>query len=1025
VRISVSNAFTNKKNSSASTKTTATEADVKNSSNAVIVVTANEKMMWQSSLNQAMDAFLMQIKTALNISPGAVLISYCQSEEENATIKAIAKRLERCLMAAGLLVKLAPLVDDKTLEQDLSSHKFGIIICSPAYAAQVDQAPQIRPLLETFGRSQKNALHTLLCAGGFGDTAFKVVLPHYLVRDFRAVVSADSQQDALYSEQSFVDIFFNSAGSQGLGILPDILGMKDKANEALATVHQQHWQEFERIQQRLTVDYRLQCAVKTEIASHPLREYQDDAKVPLIPSQQSPGIVPALELFLKGDAKTNLWLGATNTDVELMNLVLADSLSRIPDLRVLSIECGQHSGKAAGDCVRVALTKLKIKGLDSVRQDRIIILLQGYHNIGTYDSIYAQNRLSSWDKLKVLVTCRADFFQTRGYLKCFLPDASNRRVDDLLVYKVPAFASKKAQKVAISVKYNVEATIIQSTATMSAKRQAQLAELTDFLISLRDIWIENGDLKASQQQNPQVFISYAWEGDKTALTRQQQHLARIAHDLTMVGLPTWLDIEQMTGNIDAQMADNIANSQIAIVIGTPRYTERTKQDTNVKKEYEAILARAKKDANTDKFTLIPIQFLANAPQNTALPTGLLNYPNMIDFQGIDDGVDYLNHLADPQIGIIPKLLVKTSEQQQRYLNAHSKLQTELQRLVGKHLVVNQGIADKLSYDMEARLKGQLTPYGLVQETSPLSERFDLKARFETFLKDEKAKTFVLLGRAGSGKSLFGLSTFVQALNNWQDYLPLYISLKDYAQYPDTCIERALQQQFNLGPQDIEALKQGLSHQQRLLFILDGYDELGSGVRPNYTQRLAEWPTAKLLITSRPEHFDDDNKPSSCLELIGVDGKVQMGAVEEVFVSPFSNEDIESFVAARGNGVDTLKQLQELPGLMDLLNNPFLLTLVLQSLPQLLQNRGDSTRAVTRAEVYTAFTETWFKQETKGRDLKPEDCVAFSQDLSFQFFKHKMIAVPISFEKCETKELKYLWQFLNDPKVGAVQDAASM
>jgi hypothetical protein len=52
-----------------------------------------------------------------------------------------------------------------------------------------------------------------------------------------------------------------------------------------------------------------------------------------------------------------------------------------------------------------------------------------------------------------------------------------------------------------------------------------------------------------------------------------------------------------------------------------------------------------------------------------------------------------------------------------------------------------------------------------------------------------------------------------------------ISLKDYAQYPDTCIERALKEQFKLGPQDIQELCEGLGsdHQQRLLFILDGYD----------------------------------------------------------------------------------------------------------------------------------------------------------------------------------------------------------
>jgi len=56
------------------------------------------------------------------------------------------------------------------------------------------------------------------------------------------------------------------------------------------------------------------------------------------------------------------------------------------------------------------------------------------------------------------------------------------------------------------------------------------------------------------------------------LARQQSHLRQLAHDLTLLGFITWLDVERMVGNVDEQMEGNIESSSIAIVICTPRYT---------------------------------------------------------------------------------------------------------------------------------------------------------------------------------------------------------------------------------------------------------------------------------------------------------------------------------------------------------------------------------------------------------------------------------------------------------------------
>ena len=82
-------------------------------------------------------------------------------------------------------------------------------------------------------------------------------------------------------------------------------------------------------------------------------------------------------------------------------------------------------------------------------------------------------------------------------------------------------------------------------------------------------------LKEEHHLNPHIFISYAWEDaqkDPQSLAQQQCHLRQLAHDLTLLGFITWLDVERMVGNVDEQMEGNIESSSIAIVICTPRYT---------------------------------------------------------------------------------------------------------------------------------------------------------------------------------------------------------------------------------------------------------------------------------------------------------------------------------------------------------------------------------------------------------------------------------------------------------------------
>jgi len=84
---------------------------------------------------------------------------------------------------------------------------------------------------------------------------------------------------------------------------------------------------------------------------------------------------------------------------------------------------------------------------------------------------------------------------------------------------------------------------------------------------------------------PRVFISYAWEPDSDPDGRDRQHnwLIRLADDLRAMDIRVFLDLTHMNDDMMSTMTVNIANSDAAIVVCTPRLKSRVDQQpqTNV------------------------------------------------------------------------------------------------------------------------------------------------------------------------------------------------------------------------------------------------------------------------------------------------------------------------------------------------------------------------------------------------------------------------------------------------------------
>lgn len=655
--------------------------------------------LWESRVEDALSNFFSNLSTLQLTASPRVVVSYT-AEEPN--IEAFAQALLQRFSAMNFTLKLAPLSTASTLSQQLVNQSHVLVFCSPAYAVKVKNEPAIADFLEVFGQTGVNALQPLLCAGEYENTAFQIVRRHFLVRDFRPMVDAGT----LVALPLWIETVLSLSGYQGLGLLPDLLNLNQTDQAEHKALYQSYYDRLERAQYEAMVDYRLARQLNESLKAHPLKTY----------FTHLPDSVESLqEEFLSSSALVQLWLCPTKADTGLMSLGVMLALQ---NRRTLVIDAAQYPGQASWNCVHLALQAAGLKRTHEayLKEVSLVILFTGYEAMGAYDNLYIKNQLSAFKDLKIIVTCQANFFKLRGYVGCFLANASDRRaVEKIRVHQAPRFASQEAQKMALSLQTMTTSSRIEENPPVyfDARDQAMRQELRSFLG-------EYCETLATENIPKQVFISYAWEADKKALAHQQAYLLALSQDLKALGSSAWLDIEQMSGNIDRQMAGNIVNSQAALIIATPRYAERCVQDTNVKKEFDAIIGKTQRD---HQFKAIVLKFsVVDWPW-------LGTHPDVCDFTAKETA--YVECMAHPDEGLIVKLL---NAEQEHYKSAYTHFQETLPLHVTQQLIVNQGLSDVKTYDMENRLKDYIEAYALRSESSLLADRFLLSSYFSKFFR---------------------------------------------------------------------------------------------------------------------------------------------------------------------------------------------------------------------------------------------------------------------------------------------------
>ncbi|KAF8944285.1 WD_REPEATS_REGION domain-containing protein [Haplosporangium gracile] len=266
---------------------------------------------------------------------------------------------------------------------------------------------------------------------------------------------------------------------------------------------------------------------------------------------------------------------------------------------------------------------------------------------------------------------------------------------------------------------------------------------------------------------------------------------------------------------------------------------------------------------------------------------------------------------------------------------------------------------------EERLAVYIPPRAIPNLNAPTDRAFPLLEKVQEFLASPR-HVFLILGASGAGKSTFNSFLERDLLTNYSTNrpFPLYINLPAI-DHPETDMIAKQLSFYNFSDAQIQELKE---HRQFVL-ICDGYDKSHLETNlyvTNQLNRPESW-NVKMIISCRSTYlgldYQDQFRPQANNRYHSDSANV----FQEVVIAPFSAGQIHDYVKQFVRSPETqelfdgrpvwsaqeyLDKLLAIPNMMDLVKNPFLLSLSLRTLPLVVQDVLDLSKIVmTRLVLY--------------------------------------------------------------------------
>ncbi|CAL6067299.1 Pentapeptide_repeats-containing protein [Hexamita inflata] len=244
----------------------------------------------------------------------------------------------------------------------------------------------------------------------------------------------------------------------------------------------------------------------------------------------------------------------------------------------------------------------------------------------------------------------------------------------------------------------------------------------------------------------------------------------------------------------------------------------------------------------------------------------------------------------------------------------------------------------------------------------VSKIVDVDQMVMKFITDPQLKSMLIQGGAGTGKTIFCQYLIAKLLDQRQ-IVPIYVNLPQLQNWQTQMIEETLAE-MKLSQIEVQSLQ---SSNMQFLFVIDGFDEVQCTKNLHQLNHLLNW-NCKTLFTCRSSHIAGDSNYQRYFIPSQLDRSV---AFTEVVLVHFNdqqvNDYLKRFVQKKQNKWSWevyRTHIDSIPGLLQLVQNPFVLSMIVSVLPQLVskRNKNQSNEKLISLDLYEEFAQHWFETE---------------------------------------------------------------
>lgn len=313
-----------------------------------------------------------------------------------------------------------------------------------------------------------------------------------------------------------------------------------------------------------------------------------------------------------------------------------------------------------------------------------------------------------------------------------------------------------------------------------------------------------------------------------------------------------------------------------------------------------------------------------------------------------------------------------------------------------------------------------------------TEKVLMKEYVNGFLESEY-KALLILGDYGSGKTSFCYIYTLELLDNFlqgkSGFLPILIKLRGYNKAVG--VTQLLTDYFvnDLGINNFNILSLKLLLKNiNVVLIFDGFDEIAKKVDFDIKYdvlkeicSLAEKET-KIIVTCRPNYFQNTSEFEQIFRnsyFPYEPGDKPLPEFIENSILDLELPQIEYYIESYKNELkkydisisEVLQTIANTHDLTDLAKRPFLLYMILNTLPKILkEEKGEKNFKINAYKLYVVYTDNWIKREDRKNKtlIKKEDKELFCKELAFELYISNNVSLSYKdFPKAIKKHFKYV------------------